>query len=78
MTLTAIVRVSFQSNANGNYAVEDALTKDGIFNKVGTAAFHCQNKENQEVIERLKALAQALDDHQDSIDFASVSIVSER
>jgi hypothetical protein len=84
MSVTAIIRASFQSSVQANQAVNSALVGHaqnaqgpGPFTRVGTAAFTVTQGNEAAVGQALAALGQAVATHAAALDFLAVTVVRE-
>jgi hypothetical protein len=82
MSVSSIVRVSFQTNVTANQAVNSALVGHtqnaqgpGPFTKVGTAAYTVTAGNDSAVAAALADLGKAIASNAADLDFLSVSLV---
>lgn len=82
MPVDALVRVSFNADANANNKARYALTgtinstdPEAPFQKVGTAAFSANDADEKSVAEALQKLSKVLVEHHNTIDSLALTLV---
>jgi len=81
MAMTAMLRVSFQSDARALQSVNKALVGHpmssdgpGPFKKVGTAFYTCHDEDESAVTTAFKKFVMAIDESVESLDSMSIMI----
>lgn len=81
MAVDALIRVSFESNADASNAARRNLTGTQLantpetpFQKLGSSAYSAMNASDADVAAAIAALAQTITSHS-SLDFLSISVI---
>jgi len=79
--IDSIVRVSFQTQAEANQAVNSALvghpqhkSGPGPFRRIGTAVYSCSDADELQIAQAVSKLFAALSEHAIKIDFVSITM----